>query len=296
MGMKARPAVPEIVVHANILVPSLDDPRFTTALDTIAAAGAQAVVLPPVPDGVDRGRLRAELADRALTPVIFVALRTGSDISAAEEAERERARTVLRGAVRLATELGGDHVTGVPYAAFGRSDGPLDEAALERSAVEVGRIADLAHEAGVRLTLEVLNRYETPAVTTAEQARRYVALSGSRHLGIHLDGWHMAIEEADSVAAVAETVRLGLLGHLELGQSGRGGLRRGAVDAAGLVRAALTAGYRGRVGFEAFSRSVIGPAAADRLRVWREPYDDGAALIRDGIALIREAAAEAAVA
>lgn len=286
-------ADPEIVVHANILVPSIVATGFPSALDVIADEGAAAVVLPPIPEGADLQHLRAELSSRRLVPIVFTALRPGSDIGSVDPEERDRGRTALLAAVHLAVELGGDHVTGVPYAPFGRVDAPFEEDALRRSAAEVGRIADLAAAEGVRFTLEVLNRYETSAITTAEQARRYVELSESEHLGIHLDGWHMAIEEADALGAVRATAAAGVLGHLELGQSGRGALGSGAVDCAGLVRAGIEAGYRGRIGFEAFSRSVIGDATADRLKVWREPYSDGIGLIREGIALIRRAAAEA---
>jgi D-psicose/D-tagatose/L-ribulose 3-epimerase len=129
------------------------------------------------------------------------------------------------------------------------------------------------------MTFEVLNRYETSVVNTAAQAMDYVSASGSEHLWIHLDTFHMAIEESDASAAIRTA--LPRLGYLELGQSGRGPLSSGVVDVAGIVRQALDDGYEGRWGIEAFSRSTLDSGAADMLAIWRHPFDDGAALAAD---------------
>jgi D-psicose/D-tagatose/L-ribulose 3-epimerase len=107
----------------------------------------------------------------------------------------------------------------------------------------------------------------------------FVGLSGSDHLRIHLDTFHMAIEEADIMGAIR--VALPRLGYLELGQSGRGRLSTGALDIAEIVRQALDLGYGGRIGVEAFSRGILDPAVADMLAIWRSPYDDGVELATD---------------
>src|SRR3546814_1702259 len=65
----------------------------------------------------------------------------------------------------------------------------------------------------------------------------------------------------------------------------------GSVDNAAIVRTALAAGYRGRIGVEAFSRSILPAFVADLLAIWREPYSDGLQLAADAITLIRDAEA-----
>jgi D-psicose/D-tagatose/L-ribulose 3-epimerase len=162
---------------------------------------------------------------------------------------------------------------------------------VERAAVRLGAVADHAHEQGITMTFEVVNRYETAMLNTARQALDFIAASGSDHLRVHLDTFHMAVEEADMLAAVRSAVPV--LGYLELGQSGRGPLGAGSVDPGAVVREAIGAGYRGRVGLEAFSRSVLSSAASDLLGIWREPYTDARALAAEAIGIIR--AAEAAV-
>jgi D-psicose/D-tagatose/L-ribulose 3-epimerase len=163
---------------------------------------------------------------------------------------------------------------------------------VERSAALVGSVADAAVRDGVRLTFEVLNRYETAMINTAAQALAYCQLAGSTNLFIHLDTFHMAIEEADMAAAVRAAAPS--LGYLELGQSGRGALGTGVIDVVEIVRVAREAGYRGPIGVEAFSSSILSPIANDVLAIWRSPYADGAQLAREAIELIRRGAAAAA--
>jgi D-psicose/D-tagatose/L-ribulose 3-epimerase len=112
----------------------------------------------------------------------------------------------------------------------------------------------------------------------------FVEASESEHVRIHLDSYHMAIEEADMFAAL--DLALPKLGYLELGQSGRGFLSTGVIDVAAVVAHAVAAGYTGIIGVEAFSRSVLPPPVADALSIWREPYVDGRALAADAIAVM----------
>ena len=123
-------------------------------------------------------------------------------------------------------------------------------------------------------------------MNTARQAMDFAERSGSPHLRIHLDTFHMAVEEADMSAAVRTA--LPRLAYLELGQSGRGPLSTGAVALPDIVRQALDDGYAGRWGVEAFSRSVLPTPVSDMLAIWREPYDDGAELARDAMRVIRQ--------
>ena len=70
-------------------------------------------------------------------------------------------------------------------------------------------------------------------------------------------------------------------------------------DAAHLVgqvvrhRVDVVGGYRGRIGVEAFSRSILPSPVGDFLAIWREPYTDGRALAAEAIDIIRRAEAAA---
>lgn len=277
----------DVACHLNVVAADAAPERVGTALDDLASAGYRRVVLPPLdPDATDVTALARSFADRGLGPITIAGQMPDADVSSPDPEVRAAGAAMLRAALDLTVALGGDQMNGVPYGPFGGPTTPIDRDAFERAAHEVGRIADEAHERGVTMTFEVLNRYETAVVNTAAQAMEFVAASGSDHLRIHLDTFHMAVEEAD----LTEAIRTALprLGYLELGQSGRGALGAGAVDVAAVVRQALDDGYEGRWGVEAFSRSVLAPPVADMLAIWRAPYDDGIALAVDALRVIDE--------
>lgn len=280
----------DVACHLNVVVDGLESAGLDAALDALAEIGYTRVVLPPVePDAVDAAELGRRFAARGLVPIPIAGQSPEADVSSSDAGVRALGADALRRMVRFTAEVGGDQLNGVPYGLFGRAAHPLDRPAIERSASLVGSVADAGVREGVRLTFEVLNRYETAMVNTAAQALAYQRLAGSANLFVHLDTFHMAIEEPDIAAAVRETVPV--LGYLELGQSGRGALGSGAVDVAEIVRAAWAAGYRGPFGVEAFSASILSPVANDILAIWRSPYTDGVALAREAFALIRDAVA-----
>jgi D-psicose/D-tagatose/L-ribulose 3-epimerase len=258
------------------------------ALGALADLGYSHAVLPPFdPDGAPVAEWAALFRDHGVAPIAMVGQSPGADVSSADPGEQEQGEAALRRMVEATAELGGDQLNGVSYGLFGRPETAPPEGAFERAAARLGAVADYAHGQGVTMTFEVLNRYETAMLNTAQQALDFVAASGSDHLRVHLDTFHMAVEEADMMAAVRSAVPV--LGYLELGQSGRGGLASGSVDPAAVVREAVAAGYRGRIGVEAFSRSVLSSVACDVLAIWREPYTDARALAAEAIDIIRKA-------
>jgi D-psicose/D-tagatose/L-ribulose 3-epimerase len=277
----------DVACHINVLLPDAAPGDLPAALGALADAGYTRVVLPPLdPAQTDAPALARVFADAGIAPITIAGGQAGAaDVSSGDADERAAGAALLRSVVDLTVALGGDQMNGVPYGPFGPPGGPTSRAAVERSAREVGAVADYAHEHGITMTFEVLNRYETSLVNTAAQAVAYVGLSETEHLRIHLDTFHMAVEEADISEAIR--VAMPLLGYLELGQSGRGPLSAGALDVPEIVRAALDDGYGGRWGVEAFSRSVLPTPVADMLAIWRAPYDDGAELASDAMRVIQ---------
>lgn len=276
----------DVGCHINVLVDGPGAPQVPEMLRSLADAGYRRVVLAPFdPAATDLAALRRTFADAGLTPIPIAGQAPGADVSSADPDERAAGEAALYAMVDATAALGGDQLNGVPYGVFGHPTAPVDDAARERSATAVGRVADYAHEHGITMTFEVVNRYETAMVNTAAQAMAYAQLSGSDHLRIHLDTFHMAVEEADAAQAIR--VALPRLQYLELGQSGRGMLSTGAVDIPRIVQNALDDGYTGRWGIEAFSRSIIPGFVADMLAIWREPYADGLALADDAMRVVR---------
>ncbi|WP_175988998.1 sugar phosphate isomerase/epimerase family protein [Microbacterium tenebrionis] len=276
----------DLACHLSIVTGSAEPGDLAPILGRLRELGYRRAVLAPLDESAaDSTALRAVFADAGVLPITMCGQGPGADVSSPDPAERAAGAAALRASVDFAARVGADQVGGVPYGLFGRPGEPLAPDAFERSAREVGAVADYAADRGVQLTFEVLNRYEEAAINTAREAMDYVAASGSDNLGIHLDTFHMAVEEADMNEAIRHA--LPRLRYLELGQSGRGLLSTGAIDIPGVLQEALDDGYQGRIGIEAFSRPFMDDAVADMLSIWRAPYDDGIALASDAVRVIR---------
>jgi D-psicose/D-tagatose/L-ribulose 3-epimerase len=274
----------------NVFIGDASVEALPGMLDSLGELGYTYVVLPPMdPDATDVGRLRGLCADRGLLPITMSGgLTPETQVGSANSSERAAGAAGLRKLVDFAVALGSPQLNGVPYGVFGHPTRPTDSEFFARAAREVGAVADYAYERGVTMTFEVLNRYETSVVNTAAQALEFTTLSESDHLKIHLDTFHMAIEEADMFAAI--DLAMPRLGYLELGQSGRGFLSTGIVDNAAVVKHALGAGYAGPIGVEAFSRSILPSFVADALAIWREPYASGEKLAGEAVRIMHRGA------
>ena len=87
---------------------------------------------------------------------------------------------------------------------------------------------------------------------------------------IHLDTYHMNIEERSLEAAV---VLCGdRLGYVHVGESDRGALGMGNVDFDSLFRGLRRVDYDGPITFESFSGDVVSPDLSDVLCIWRNPW------------------------
>ena len=215
----------------------------------------------------------------------------GCDVTSADAEERGRGRAHLMRVISVAAEIGIEQLNGVFYGRLGHAGQLPPLEAAQYSAEVIRDIADFAASAGIRLCAELVNRYETALLNTVDQALAYLALVDHPNLRLHLDTYHMAIEEPRPAEALARA--LPHLGYYELDQSHRGRLDEGSLDLPA-ISAPIVGTYDGLVGVEAFARARLAPEHADGLAIWRDHFDDGTALAlnaRQLIAAIFEQAA-----
>mmetsp|Transcript_44456 Transcript_44456/g.141530 ORF Transcript_44456/g.141530 Transcript_44456/m.141530 type:complete len:126 (+) Transcript_44456:195-572(+) len=101
---------------------------------------------------------------------------------------------------------------------------------------------------------------------------------GSTNVMVHLDSYHMHIEEAGLAQAVGVCGER--LGYVHIGESNRGYLGSGNIDWPQLFRALAKADYGGPITFESFSSEVVSPTLSNTLCVWRNLWDDSEDLAR----------------
>jgi D-psicose/D-tagatose/L-ribulose 3-epimerase len=258
--------------------------EFTRSLPVLKDAGYRRVVLGPL-DPSSRGieALGQRIRDAGLAPITMAVQSPEANVMSDEPTVRRRGFEQLRRFVDMTKRMGGDQLNGVPYGVHGDTTARPAEGALTNTAQLVGDVADEAAAAGILMTFEVVNRYETSVLNTAAQAVRFVELSGSKNLKIHLDTFHMAIEESDLLGAVAHA--LPHLGYLEFGQSSRGLLSTGSLDLARILEEVQALGYAGRFGVEGFSRATMQEPVADALKIWDTTFRTGEEFVRDAAGL-----------
>lgn len=175
------------------------------------------------------------------------------DLAHPDPLVRERAVVYFSRCVDFAFAVGAEIVIVVPAAVprlvpMGFSDDPevwpqLVEAEWRLAVESVQRAADYARRRRVTLAIEPVNRFETFLVTTAAQALQFLDQVGSAAVKIHLDTFHMNIEEADP----AGTIRLvgSRLASMHVSDSNRLAVGEGHTDFRALLRALGEVGFGG---------------------------------------------------
>jgi D-psicose/D-tagatose/L-ribulose 3-epimerase len=280
----------DLACHSAVAGVGSDADALRRFADELAPLGYTRIVLPSFGVDADLGeRLVAAVRAAGLAPIAMCRLAPDADVASADRTIGEAGQELLERQVRVAADLGVDHVTGLATGVFGHPSAPAAREQVIAAAQRCGAVAEVAAELGVLLTCEILNRYETSVVTTIADGVAFVQASGSAHLRLHLDTFHMGIEETDPVGAALAALHH--VGYVELGQSGRGPLTRGSAPVAALIEALTAAGYTGRWGIEAFSADLLPPTSATALAIWRSTYSDPVALAADAIDLVRTSAA-----
>jgi len=163
---------------------------------------------------------------------------------------------------------------------------PATPAGIANSQAVIGRIGERARQAGIKVSVEVTNRYESNVLNTARQAREFVKGTSSGNVGVHLDTYHMNIEETDMFSPVLDTADL--LSYVHIGESHRGYLGTGSVDFDTFFKALQRTGYDGPVVFESFSSTVVSPDLSRMLGIWRNLWSDNDELGAHANAFIRD--------
>lgn len=235
---------------------------------------------------LDTAAARAQLREAGLQVACSRGLSFDADVSSEDPEVVKRGEALLADSLRVTHEMGGTHLTGALYSALGKYPRPLSTRGRDNV---VGALRSLAAEAArldVMLGLEICNRYETNVVNTARDALRLADDIGADNVLIHLDTYHMNIEESDFVRPVHEVGDR--LGYVHIGENHRGYLGSGHLDFAPFFRALVEIGYAGPITFESFSSAVVSRGLSNDLAVWRNLWSDGADLARHAHGFITE--------
>lgn len=233
-------------------------------------------------DRFDSKAVRRRLQDAGLHAVTSTVLLEGTDITAEDAGIRRKGIDYLKACVEATAEIGATSFSGVIYSQHVKpAVARPDEREWEYAATGLREAARHARDLGVTIGLEPVNRYETNMLNTCEQALRLKERIGESNVRIHLDTYHMNIEEK----SFYEATRLAGsdLVHYHLCENDRGIPGTGLVQWDGIFQALGEIGYDGYAALESFVD------VTDNMNtwVWRQLAPDGDTLVREGIAFIR---------
>jgi D-psicose/D-tagatose/L-ribulose 3-epimerase len=148
---------------------------------------------------------------------------------------------------------------------------PVDKAGDRARGLEgISSLADFAANLNINLCLEVLNRFENHVLNTAEEGVAFVREVGKPNVKVHLDTFHMNIEE-DSFAGAIRTAGP-LLGHFHIGENNRRVPGKGRLPWHEIGTALREIGYSGAVVMEPFVKP--GGGVGSDIKVWRDLSDN----------------------
>lgn len=261
-------------VHALVWVGGWSHEECAKAIGQTADLGYDLIEIPALdPKSIDVDFTRRTLEANKLGVTMSLGLDAASDISSGDPDKVKRGEALLLDALRVARDIGATHVCGILYSAFQKYFIPPTEKGIQGSIDAIRRFCAEAAKSNITIGMEVVNRYESNVLNTAAQAVDFCKRVGAPNIKVHLDTYHMHIEEADIEAAIVETGPM--LGYFHIGESNRGYLGAGSLDFDRVFRGLAKAEYKGPITFESFSSAVVNQPLSGILAIWRNLWTDG---------------------
>jgi len=183
-------------------------------------------------------------------------------------------------ALEVARDAGSDVLSGVTYGTIGKTSGePRSTRELDAICRLVDKTAANAKRLGIRLGLEPCNRYETHLLNTASQTVEIIERVGADNVFVHLDTYHMNIEEQGMEQGFSDAGNH--LGYVHLSESHRGVPGRGTINWNETFTALNNIKFNGVLTLESFV--YLAPEIAAGLAVWRPVVEDPRAVIDEGL-------------
>ena len=201
----------------------------------------------------------------------------------------EQQQTALEYMLKLIDQMDGldcPKMIGPVYSSVGRADAvPPDEYQQQWLTVvkNLKMLCQYAERKGRQVCLEPLNRFETDFINTCDQGLKMIKDVGSKALRLHLDTFHMNIEEHDPAAAIR--LCSGHLAHFHACGSDRGAPGSDQIPWPKIVVALRDTGYEGPLVIESFT--IENQAIARAAAIWRPLAPTQDAIATDGLRFMK---------
>ncbi|MEM9106769.1 MAG: sugar phosphate isomerase/epimerase family protein [Pseudomonadota bacterium] len=279
--------MPRLGLHSLAFTPLWDPSEADDLLPPILAQGVKVIETPLLdPESYDSAATRAIAEKYGLEIVCSLGLPGELDVATREDEVVD----YLKYALTVAQGAGARALSGVTYGTIGKKSGAsATQHELDAIARLLDKVSGHARTLDMTLGIEPCNRYETHLLNTAKQSAQMIERVGADNLFIHLDTYHMNIEEVSMEQGFADAGAH--LGYVHLSEANRGVPGRGTLDWAGTFSGLKAVGYDGHLTLESFV--YLAPEIASGLAVWRPVAENPVDVIEVGLPFITRAAREA---
>mgnify|MGYP000318398672 FL=1 len=272
-------------VHTSMWTMAWDKSGSERAVAAATACGFDFIEIALLsPDTVDPVASRALLETAGLSAVCSLGL---PEAVWPSRHGPEDAVAFLTGALDVAHAMGAEALSGVTYGGIGETTGvPPTPQELDYVATTLERAASHAARLGMRFGIEPVNRYETHLINTSRQGVEMIERIGAANMFLHLDTYHMNIEERGMAMGVLDGQDH--LAYIHLSESDRGTPGAGNVRWDEVYGALAAIGFDGGLAMESFID--MPPEIAHGLAVWRPVAESRDIVLDRGLPFLRNKA------
>lgn len=244
------------------------------------------------PERFDLDRLARKAQSLDIEIVVTMGLPAAADVSSDDPSTVAKGKAMLADAVRAVRDIGGIRLGGILYSMHGKYERMPTRTGWMNSAEAIAAIADLAKGCGVQIVLEVVNRFESNLLNTTAQGLQFIKDTGRDDVYLHLDTFHMNIEEPSPAAAIRMAGEK--LAYFHFNENYRGYLGTGTIDFPAIFDALVEIGFHNRdIVFESFSKAIVDEGLSLACGIWRDTWDDNNPLAGHARQFIEQRWAEA---
>lgn len=173
-------------------------------IDEIARLGAEAIDLSVNdPFHFPAAKAAEKLKQYDMEVIVTTAMSKEYNAISPDPKEREAALVYMKKLLDVAHEVGAKIVGGVNYVGSGYHTGkPRTQQEIDWDVEYLKQASEYAAQYGITIALEAIKRFESHFLNRAEQALELIDLVGADNIKVHLDTFHMNIEEDDIPGAI----------------------------------------------------------------------------------------------
>ena len=197
----------------------------------------------------------------------------------------EKGLKLISSALDMVADMEGDFLGGVLHSAIGSFSGkPCSKHERETVKQVFTELASYAQNRNITIAPEPINRYESYVFTAADEVLNMIDEINMPNLGVHLDTFHMNIEETNMYNPIVKAGNK--LKHTHITESDRGMTGEGNVNWDDFFKALAEIDYQGPLVLENFSseiKELIGPTS-----LWRASKYNSEDLAKGSLKFMKE--------